>query len=514
MNNSTWGFVVGLALYGFYRLNKSRSLPLPPGPPGLPLVGNAFDIPAKLTWERYMAWAKEYETDILHLNLAGTSLIVLSSLEATEALLERRSSIYSDRQIPVPLAPLPMVTGLMGWSFNLAMMRYGTGLRAHRRLFNQGFTPKASLQYRPKQLSAAHTLLQACLKTPDDFIDHFRQWASEIIMAIVYGINVLPVDDPYVVLAFEAVHSLSNAGIPGRYLVDSMPLLRYVPSWMPGAQFKRDAHAWKKLARDMREVPYAETKRQIESGNAPPSFAGDSLQALNTSKEKGTDFYYTETTISGTAATMYVAGADTTASALGTFILAMLSNPKAQQKAQAEIDEVTGGRYLPTFLDEAELPYVAAMVKEILRWKNVGPIAIPHYLTVEDEYKGYRIPANSIVIGNTWSVLSDKYPDPYAFKPERFLTNGKLNHDVEDTAFGFGRRICPGRHMASASLWSTVVSFLAVFEIKKARDDQGREIEPSYEYDSGFIAFPLPFKCSILPRSQAAADLIRATASE
>jgi cytochrome P450 len=70
---------------------------------------------------------------------------------------------------------------------------------------------------------------------------------------------------------------------------------------------------------------------------------------------------------------MYIGGADTTVSALGTFVLAMLTNPTAQKKAQAEIDSLTGGTHLPSFEDEASLPYVSALVKEVMRWENVTP---------------------------------------------------------------------------------------------------------------------------------------------
>jgi cytochrome P450 len=73
---------------------------------------------------------------------------------------------------------------------------------------------------------------------------------------------------------------------------------------------------------------------------------------------------------------MYIGGADTTVSALSTFILAMLANPTAQKKAQAEIDSLTGGRYLPSFEDEASLPYVSALVKEVIRWENVTPFGM------------------------------------------------------------------------------------------------------------------------------------------
>ncbi|KAJ7889513.1 cytochrome P450 [Mycena olivaceomarginata] len=456
----------------------------------LPLVGNVFDIPPTHPWETYMAWSKEYNTDILHLDLAGTSLIVLSSAKIAEALLEKRSSMYSDRP------RLPMVFELMGWDFNVAMMKYGNEWRAHRRLFNQGFTAKASLQYQPQQLTATHELLRRFLRAPDDFMGHFRQWASEIIMSIAYGIDVLPSEDPYVSLAYEAVETLSYAGVPGRYLVDALPILKY---------FKRDAKEWKKLSQRLAAMPLEETKRQMERGIARPSFTADSLNALKYLEDKNK--YYTENTVRATAGTMYVGGADTTVSALGSFVLGMLANPAAQRRAQAEIDSVTLGKCLPDFADRDAMPYLDAI--------NVGPMAIPHYVAVEDEYLGYRIPANSIVIGNTWAILHDEtvYPDPYAFKPERFLReDGTPNPEVPspEPAFGYGRRLCPGRHMANASLWITVASVLATFDIAKALDENGREIEPSYEFDSGFINAPLPFKCSIQPRSQQAVDLIRA----
>jgi cytochrome P450 len=72
-------------------------------------------------------------------------------------------------------------------------------------------------------------------------------------------------------------------------------------------------------------------------------------------------------------------------------------------------------------------------------------------------------------------------PDPFAFRPESFLKDGKLDPRVQDpeiAAFGLGRRICPGRYMALDSVWITVVSILGMFSIEKAIDEDGKVIEP------------------------------------
>ncbi|KAJ7032278.1 cytochrome P450 [Mycena alexandri] len=509
------------------RLRTTRSkLPLPPGPRKLPLVGNLFDLPSAFEWKAYMEWSREYDSDVIHLDLAGQSLIVLSSAKATDDLLEKRSSMYSDR------SSFPMLVDLMGWDFNLSLMKYGTNLihlgtlnkllmpyclhlgamwRTHRRLFNQAFSQTAAKKFHPTELKAAHGLLRRLLHGPEDFRQHIRQMAGETIMSLTYGIDVLPAHDPYISLAEEAVNSAAVATIPGKFLVDSIPMLKHIPDWFPGAGFKRRAREWRKLSRRVQEVPFNEVKHQISSGTTPYSFAAQCLENLSESK----DAYYTEETVQRTAAVVYIAGSDTIITVLSTFVLAMLANPEAQKKAQAEIDSVTGQTRLPDFNDQDALPYVSALVKEVLRWRPATPIGVPHFLPVEDEYRGFRIPANSIVIGNAWAILQDEamYPDPLAFKPERFLLDGKPNPHVREpqAVFGFGRRICPGRHMAAESVWMSVASILAALDITKAVAEDGQVIEPTYEYLSELISAPAPFKCSIRPRSRDLAALVEAT---
>ncbi|KAJ7251374.1 cytochrome P450 [Mycena rebaudengoi] len=490
----------------YFNRRRSSHLPLPPGPKKLPLVGNLFGLPSQFEWETYAKWSKELGSDIIHLSVAGKSIIILSSVDAVFDLLDQRSAIYSDRPRSV------MLNELMGFEFAFVTMRYGDTWREHRRLFHSAFHVTAARRFRPQQVNASHDLLRRLLENPDDEVmKHIKHMNGALIMSIAYGIDTLPSNDPYMETAEATIDALAQTAVPGRYLVDVIPVLKYVPAWFIGAGFKRQAREWKKLTDKMVQLPFQAAKRLVTNGTAPPSYVSDKLQDI----DENQDQEHQEKVIQDTAGSMYAAGFDTTGAALGTFILAMLANPEVQKRAQEEIDAVVREGHLPSFDDEEALPYVSAIVKEVLRWKPVAPIGIPHAIAVEDTYCGYRIPAGSIIVPNTWAILYDEtaYPDPYKFNPDRFLLNGRLNPAVRDPnlVFGFGRRVCPGQHMAQSTLWITVASLLAVFNITKAIGKDGKILEPSYEYHSAIVSMPFPFKCSIKPRSKAAADLIRST---
>ncbi|KDQ63502.1 hypothetical protein JAAARDRAFT_147890 [Jaapia argillacea MUCL 33604] len=499
--------IASLVAYVLWSTSQAPRLPLPPGPKGLPFIGNVRDLPKELPWLTYTEWAANYG-ELVYVEVFGRGMLILNSVKAITDLFDKRSSNYSDRP------PMYMVNELIGWDWDFAHMHYGDWWRKHRKTFHQYFHPNAIVAYRPIQIKETHALLRRLLVSPERFIPHVRQHAGSIILQVAYGYKIESEDDYYVDLAGRAMEGLISAGNAGTYLVDFIPILKYVPPWMPGASFMRKALQWRKPTIELKEAPFKLVKEAMVQNTATPSFCSTNLEKLT--DESPPD---EEEVIKNCAGIAYLAGSDTTVSVVTTFILAMVLHPEVQKRAQADLDAVVGveGR-LPDFEDRSRLPFIDAIISETLRWHPVTPLALAHASMEDDVYEGYFIPAGTTITGNAWAILHDPsmYPDPSAFKPERFLKRegGECARDPMTVAFGFGRRICPGRHLAEASVWIAIVSILSTFDIGKAVDSEGHDIEPKIEYHSGLVSHPMPFICSIEPRSEAARKLVDSTVDD
>ncbi|TFK61434.1 cytochrome P450 [Pluteus cervinus] len=207
---------------------------------------------------------------------------------------------------------------------------------------------------------------------------------------------------------------------------------------------------------------------------------------------------------------------------LAGFYAAMILHPDIQRKVQEAIDAAVGKNRLPEVDDLEDIPYLHAVVKEALRWQPAFPLALPHAACEDDIYRGYAIPKGSAVVGNTWvfkqrfrAILHDESmfgPDTHLFKPERFLTKDRKELDPSvphpEMAFGYGRRICPGRFIAYSTILIASASLLHCFTISKGRDNNGNEVEPALDYTTGVISFPKPFECEFTIRSAILKQLV------
>ncbi|TCD66360.1 hypothetical protein EIP91_001466 [Steccherinum ochraceum] len=429
-------FIIFCALY---LRGTRRHINHPPGPKPLPFIGNILDMPSSHPWETYREWRKTYSSDIIYLDLPLQPTIVLNSFEAATDLLERRSGIYSDRIKSV-------VVEMLTWDFSFGFMPYGAKWRTHRRMFHQWFYQSSVKTYCQPQLEHARVFLGLVLKSPGDTRKHIRFLVTATIFAITYGRKILDMDDEYVIAASKSIEGINQAAIPGRFWVEYMPFLRRIPSWVPGTYSRRFAEEHIPYVKGSVDKPYLETKEAMDQGTASPSLAVTLINYVKSRYGDTKDEAQYDETARNVLAIAYAAAADTTTAALESFLLAMALHPDVQRKAQAELDAVVGPSRLPEFEDLEGMPYIQAVLMEVLRWMPVTPIAIPHVTIADDEYQGYHIRKGTTVIACTWTMTRDPevYPNPDRFLPERFLRgDGTINPDVRDPttlAFGFGRR--------------------------------------------------------------------------
>uniref|UniRef100_A0A0W0FIV6 Putative cytochrome P450 n=1 Tax=Moniliophthora roreri TaxID=221103 RepID=A0A0W0FIV6_MONRR len=426
-NVNAYTIIAGLLVTAtIYKIIKDSRTSLPPGPRGIPVLGNIFNTsPYRPLWVQFKEFGQYYGSDIICLKFFGTTVIIANSLKATSELFVKRGTIYSNK----PVLPLIKLVSFE-WPFPMSQYNDETW-KAGRKLFRQEMEGNRSL-LRPEEELASRKLLKRLLEAPEQFHKLLRHMAGELILSTTYGMDVLPENDPNINRAEQVIKDISDAFNPGLFLVSMLPILKRLPS------IKRKTEEWKKLSYDLRDLPFEWLKKTAD-GTYRPSVGSRSLAELRDRGETPDDM----ARLADILGTMFAAGSDTTVSSLLSFFLVMAMNPEILRKGQAAIDSVTGGKRLPTFADRDDLPYVEAIAKEVLRWNPVGPIGSPHATSQDDVYNGWMIPKGSIVIGNTWAILRDENlygPETDKFIPERFLNvDGSLNLTIPDTDVAFGK---------------------------------------------------------------------------
>ncbi|KAI0721292.1 cytochrome P450 [Cerioporus squamosus] len=503
--------VLLLLVHLYYRtqafLARSRGLPLPPGPRPLPIVGNLFNIPKRSPWKAYQEYSKQYGK-IISFQAMGQTLVIVDDPEIAVELLEKRSGIYSSR-------PDSIVVELSGWAWNFALMPYGQGWRSRRRVVWQHFHPGVVEKYNGfLEENARQSLKRLLIGSAEEVSDNIRYSLGTTLIGVAYGLQTAEVDDKYISTFEEAMESVALL-LSGTNFIEFFPFLARLPRWFPGMGILRRMAHYRPVIMTMKDDTWNDAK-SASLGNAPASFASalmEQLPRLDQEDVSAQEDIYRDAVALAYAANTYLRQ---THASLCSFFLAMSLYPSVQEKARKELDAVVGSTRLPDLRDRANLPYINAIVKETLRWHIVAPLSLPHVSTADDVYDGVFIPEGSIVMVNSWSILHDpeRYSRPDEFIPDRFIEDGALNMEAGDPAhiaFGFGRRICPGRYFAEAALFIYIATVLHTLDISPPLSEDGLPIHIEPQPTSEIVSHLEDCRCNVKPRSGWAEALARGT---
>ncbi|KAH7928996.1 cytochrome P450 [Leucogyrophana mollusca] len=498
--------ILALAMRYVSVLRQTQKGKLPPGPPGVPVFGNAFQL-SRNAWTIFEDWKSQYGP-LIYLQIVGQPFVVLNSNKVASDLLTRRASKYSDRHRSIVAADT------LAGGIHIAFARYGDGWRRLRKAAHQALQKEIQHTFSSVQTLEGVILASSLLHDPDSWDNHLQRTTASLIMAVTYNLPPLESEvDPSIAHIRAHMDRLAYALYPGNFLVEFFPWMDYFPAWM--AKWKRDAQNWFRRDSETFVNLYNDTQeRMIKNDN--PSF----VASLEAQKEQ---HGLSQLEKAWLAASMYGAGAETSFSSLQWFMVAMVLHPEVQKKAHLELDAVVGRSRIPEFADFDHLPYIRAVVKEVLRWRPPIPLGLPHRLTEDDWYEGYYIPKGTLCLANIWGISRDEDlygPDAREFNPSRHLDDtGNILPALYDTqdeshaSFGFGRRICVGRHVANSTLFIDLACMLWSSSIEPFTDEQGQVQlpDPEKNTNTGLTLHPEPFKCSIKPRFAEAPAILNQT---
>ncbi|KAJ2991533.1 hypothetical protein NUW58_g2480 [Xylaria curta] len=434
----------------------------------------------------------------------STHAVVISSWKAARDLLDRRGAIYSSR--PSFLAA-EIVMPAPG-NYHLALLQYDSKWRKERKTAAE-FLKESEIEKRSAISEAESSqLMYELLVEPERFQQHVLRYYGAILISSLYGMRAKEFADNSVVKRFfDGQDDWAAITAPGFIPpFDIFPFLRYVP------EFLTPWRGWKQKVQSVGQNQHA-LYRELVAGVRKRTAQGRSrecfiLDLLCRQEKDG----YSDIDIEYIAGVLMEGGSDTTANTFETFLLAMAAYPSIMKTAQAEVDRFFGSGKMPTKTKEAELPYLAACLLEVLRWRPSLASGIPHATTQDDIYEGHFIPANTAIIMNIWGINHDPevFEKPEVFDPTRFLRHpsgsktsadggsGPLGRPV--WTFGAGRRVCVGQEMARGMLLLTAAKLVWCFDIEAVSPD---EIDTSINgFHGGMVLGPKAFQARFRVRGE------------
>jgi len=438
-----------------------------PGPPGLPLLGNVLQIHTERMHQTAEQWAREYG-EVFRFRITSREFVVMSNPDTVATILrDRPDGFQRTSRLNETAREL---------AFNGVFSSNGEAWKRQRPMVLSGLAPTHIKTFFPTLVKVTDRFARrwqraAAAGEAIDLQSDLMRYTVDVTAGLAFGtdINTLESDQ-------EVIQSHLDKILPALFkrLMAPVRYWRYVK--LP-ADRRLDGHlnALKVAVQQF----ISEARQRLDDHPPLREHPTNLIEAMVVERDREGSAL-TDEDVSGNVLTMLLAGEDTTANTLAWMIWLLHRHPEAAQRAADEVRTVLGAESHPVRLEQLNaLDFVEACAHETMRIKPVAPINVTQ--AVRDTVAGgVALPAGTLVmcLMRPAAVDARHFPDPQAFRPERWLTDSSASSAKRVAMpFGAGPRICPGRYLALAEIKMVIAMLLGGFTIESVSTPDGGDAQ-------------------------------------
>jgi cytochrome P450 len=469
---------------------RLRSLAELPGPPGIPVFGNALAFKAGQVHTAVEGWARRYG-DFFRFRIGARQILGVADPQAIQAVLKDRPDTFLRT---ARLVSAGREIGLTGVFF-----ANGDAWRRQRRMVMSAFDPGHVKRYFPSLEKVTGRLQRRWREAAHAGRDiplqaDLMRYTVDVTAGLAFGTDINTLESTR-----EVIQEHLDQVLPmvSRRLIAPFTYWRLVK--LP---------ADRRFDRHLREIHHAigefiaQARKRLDAHPPLRESPANLIEAMIAARDAG-DSGLTDDDVAGNVFTMLLAGEDTTANTLAWLIYLLSCNPQALQAARDEVARVLAGGSRPTQFEQTNaLPYLQACVDETMRLKPVAPmmfVQVGRDATVGD----IAVPEGSLLalLMRSGPLDEQYFPDATRFDPARWLDGGRPEAEQSPAKrlsmpFGAGPRLCPGRYLALLELKMVMSMLLASFELERVEALDGGEARERLD----FTMAPAPLRMRLKVR--------------
>ncbi|KAJ5112972.1 hypothetical protein N7456_001506 [Penicillium angulare] len=460
------------------------------GPRGLPLIGNLAQIRVNAA-EQYRIWSRKFGA-VYQIQLGNIPVVVVNSAASAKVLfgqnaqaLSSRPEFYTFHKIVSNTAGTTI--GTSPYSDSLKRRRKGAASALNRPSVDSYVS---HLEVESKAFVEELFRYGKGGKAPVDPMPMIQRLSLSLALTLNWGVRIASQEEDMFDEITHVEEEISKFRSTTGNLQDYIPLLRLNPfnnnsKKAAEMRLRRDKYLGS-LNRDLDD--------RMEKGTHKPCIQANVIldkEAKLNSEE-----------LTSISLTMLSGGLDTVTTLVAWSIGLLSERPDVQDKAAKAIQEMYGqDEPMCSADDDQKCAYVAALVRECLRYFTVLRLALPRTSIRDITYQGTVIPKGTVFFLNAWACNMDPdvWTDPEEFRPERWLEQP----DAPLFTYGMGYRMCAGSLLANRELYLVFMRTLNSFRIEPHDTTDWHPVRGNSD-PASLVAIPQRYKVRFVPKDETA----------